>query len=192
MSGSLLLDWAALSISLFNTLVLVWLGLTVLFNAERRTLGVWLATGGLLMGGAFFISHSAILGQRLDPTSPGLNFWWSAAWLPVILSPFAWYIVILWYSGYWDGLDTDLHRRQLVLAAELEHHRLDDGVLERVAGVHGAVVAHQHRPLATDRGRPVRQRRLRGCNRVSACGRGARCGGEPAFPDRDADRPARW
>lgn len=112
MSGSLLLDWAALSISLFNTLVLVWLGLTVLFNAERRTLGVWLATGGLLMGGAFFISHSAILGQRLDPTSPGLNFWWSAAWLPVILSPFAWYIVILWYSGYWDGLDTDLHRRQ--------------------------------------------------------------------------------
>jgi signal transduction histidine kinase len=112
MSGRLLLDWAALSISLFNTLVLIWLGLTVLLNAERRTPGVWLAVAGLLMGGAFFVSHSAILGQRLDPTSPGLNFWWSAAWLPVILSPFAWYIVILWYSGYWDSQETDLHRRQ--------------------------------------------------------------------------------
>ena len=92
MSGSLLLDWAALSISLFNTLVLVWLGLAVLLNAERRTPGVWLAAAGLLMGGAFFISHSAILGQQIDPSSPGLNFWWSAAWLPVILAPFAWYI----------------------------------------------------------------------------------------------------
>lgn len=112
MSGRLLLDWAALSISLFNTLILVWLGLTVLLNAERRTPGVWLASAGLLMGGAFFISHSAILGQRLDPASPGLNFWWSAAWLPVILSPFAWYIVILWYAGYWDGPETSLHRRQ--------------------------------------------------------------------------------
>jgi signal transduction histidine kinase len=112
MSGSLLLDWAALSISLFNTLVLVWLGLTVLLNAERRTPGVWLAAAGLLMGGAFFISHSAILGQQLDPSSPGLNFWWSAAWLPVILAPFAWYMVILWYVGYWDGAETDLHRRQ--------------------------------------------------------------------------------
>ncbi|GAP15830.1 histidine kinase [Longilinea arvoryzae] len=112
MSGRLLLDWAALSISLFNTLVLIWLGLTVLLNAERRTAGVWLAGLGLLMGGAFFISHSAILGQRLDPSSPGLNFWWSAAWLPVILSPFAWYIVILWYTGYWDSPSTDLHRRQ--------------------------------------------------------------------------------
>ncbi|TLN26320.1 hypothetical protein FDZ74_01960, partial [bacterium] len=112
MSGRLLLDWATLSISLFNTLVLIWLGLTVLLNAERRTLGVWLAGAGLLMGGAFFVSHSAILGQRLDPTSPGLNLWWSAGWLPVILSPFAWYVVILWYTGYWDGPETALHRRQ--------------------------------------------------------------------------------
>jgi len=112
MSGRLLLDWVALTISLFNTLVLIWLGMTVLLNAERRNLGVWLAGTGLLMGGAFFISHSAILSQRLDPTNPGLNFWWSAAWLPVILSPFAWYIVILWYAGYWDSTETALHRRQ--------------------------------------------------------------------------------
>jgi signal transduction histidine kinase len=112
MSGQLLLDWVALTISLFNTLVLIWLGLTVLLNAERRNFGVWLAGTGLLMGGAFFISHSAILGQRLDPANPGLNFWWSAGWLPVILSPFAWYIVILWYAGYWDSTATALHHRQ--------------------------------------------------------------------------------
>ncbi len=112
MSGRLLLDWAALSISLFNALVLVWLGLTVLLNAERRSLAVWMAGLGLLLGGGFFISHSAILGQHLNPASPGINFWWYAAWLPVILSPFAWYIVILWYTGYWESADTPLHSRQ--------------------------------------------------------------------------------
>ena len=57
MSGSLLLDWAALSISLFNTLVLVWLGLAVLLNAERRTPGVWLAAAGLLMGEVILVDR---------------------------------------------------------------------------------------------------------------------------------------
>ncbi|MEN8185421.1 MAG: DUF58 domain-containing protein, partial [Myxococcota bacterium] len=32
----------------FNAILLIWLGLTVLFNAERRTWGIWLAGGGLL------------------------------------------------------------------------------------------------------------------------------------------------
>jgi len=37
MSGNWLLDGAILSISLFNTITLLWLAFTVLLNAQRRT-----------------------------------------------------------------------------------------------------------------------------------------------------------
>ncbi len=113
MSGNFLLDWAALGISLFNTILLVWLGLTVLLNAERRTWGVWLAGYGLLIGGVFFISHSAILGQNVYSLSQGLNFWWHAGWGPLIAAPFAWYVLSLWYTGFWDDRQSVLFRRQL-------------------------------------------------------------------------------
>ncbi|HEX7974863.1 MAG TPA: ATP-binding protein [Anaerolineales bacterium] len=102
MSGQFLLDGSALAISLFNTLLMVWLGLTVLFNAERRTWGVILASDGLLIGAAFFFSHSVILNQGAQALVQGFSFWWRVGWAPVIASPYAWYLLTLWYSGYWD------------------------------------------------------------------------------------------
>ena len=47
---------------------------TVLLNADRRDWGIWLASGGLLLGGAFFISHTAILSDGLfgPPARPSL------------------------------------------------------------------------------------------------------------------------
>src|SRR3990170_4152841 len=110
--GTRLLDWASLSVSLLNTILLLWLGLTVLLNAERRTWGLWLAGGGLLTGGAFFILHSAILGMGYTSFSHGLDVAWRLAWLPVIALPYAWYIVMLWYAGYWDDAQSPLRRRQ--------------------------------------------------------------------------------
>jgi signal transduction histidine kinase len=112
MTGHFALDWAILAVSLFNIILLVWLGLTVLLNAERRTWGIWLAGGGLLMGGAFFVSHTAILGQGLSYVSRGMDFWWHLGWGPVILSPFAWYVIVLWYAGFWDDRKAPLGRRQ--------------------------------------------------------------------------------
>ncbi len=112
MTGLFFLDWAALAVSLFNTILQSWLGLTVLLNAERRTWGIWLAGAGMLLGGAFFVSHSAILGHGPDLLSPGMNFWWNAGWGPVIALPFAWYVVMLWYNGYWERPGTEFHRRQ--------------------------------------------------------------------------------
>ncbi len=111
MSGRFLLDWAVMAVSLFNTIVALWLGLAVLLNAERRTWGIWLAGGGLLMGGAFFISHSAILGHDLYTMSRGVDFWWEVGWFPVVAAPFAWYVLMLWYAGFWDDRRTALHRR---------------------------------------------------------------------------------
>jgi signal transduction histidine kinase len=104
MTGNLLLDWAIIAVSLFNTVLLLWLGLTVLLNAQRRSWGIWLVGGGLLVGGLFFISHSAILGYGFNLLGPGLNFWWRLGWLPVVISPLAWYVAILWYAGFWDDL----------------------------------------------------------------------------------------
>lgn len=102
MTGSFSLDWAILAVSLFNTILLLWLGLTVFLNAERRGWGIWLSAGGLLLGAIFFISHSAILGHGVDPVTPGLNFWWQVGWVPVAALPLAWYVVMLWYCGFWE------------------------------------------------------------------------------------------
>ena len=110
--GTRLLDWASLSVSLLNTILLLWLGLTVLLNAERRTWGLWLAGCGLLTGGAFFVLHSALLGMGYASFSQSLDVAWRLAWLPVIALPYAWYIVMLWYAGYWDDAQSPLRRRQ--------------------------------------------------------------------------------
>ncbi len=102
MSGDIWLNWLILTVSLFNTMILLWLGMTVVLNAEHRTWGnIVLAGGGLLLGGAFFVSHTAILGQGLRTISTGMNFWWYVGWIPVIALPFAWYVVMLWHTGFW-------------------------------------------------------------------------------------------
>lgn len=102
MTTIFLLDWAILAVSIINVILLLWLGLTLLLNAEERTVGVWLASSGLLLATLFFISHSAILGYGLDYESFGLNVWWRMGWLPLTIIPFIWYLVILWYVGRWD------------------------------------------------------------------------------------------
>lgn len=110
MSGSFWPDWAVLALSLYNTIILLWLGLTLLLNAERRHLGIWLAGAGMLTGAAFFLSHSAILGLG-RAAGPALNFWWRLGWIPIILAPFAWYAVMLWYAGFWEGWQSPIYRR---------------------------------------------------------------------------------
>jgi signal transduction histidine kinase len=107
MTGSFWPDWPILAVSLMNVILLLWLGVTVLLNAERRTWGVWLVGGGLLLGAAFFISHTAILGYGLNlgDVSSSLDLWWRIGWIPVIALPFAWYAVMLWYAGFWNLQD---------------------------------------------------------------------------------------
>lgn len=118
MSNSILLNWAIMAVSFFNTILLLWLGATVLFNAERRDWGIGLATGGLLLGGAFFVSHTAILGlfigghmvsgytaiisEGLLVIGRNMIFWWTAGLIPAIVLPFAWYLIMLWYGGFWN------------------------------------------------------------------------------------------
>ena len=96
-----------MAVSLINIILIAWLGLTVLLNAERRAWGVWLAGGGLLLGALFFVSHTVVLGLGPDFASRGLEWWWRAGWVPLVALPFVWYAVIGWYTGFLDArLDT--------------------------------------------------------------------------------------
>ena len=123
MSGSPFLNWAILAVSLFNAILLAWLGLTVLLNSDRRRWGIWVAGGGLLLGAAFFVSHSAILGLGFVHLGwDALIFWWSLGLLSAITLPFLWYVIMLWYAGYWEESGSRLQRRHrpwLILAAAL-------------------------------------------------------------------------
>jgi signal transduction histidine kinase len=106
-----LVDWVLVSLSLFNALLLIWLGLTVLLNADRRSWGTWLAAAGLLLGALFFVSHTAIIGHELTVFgSQDLEGWWQLGWYPVVLAPLAWYLLTLWYVGFWENPGTRLRR----------------------------------------------------------------------------------
>ena len=119
MTNYFYLDWPILAVSSFNTILLLWLGLVVLLNAERRTPGIWLTGASLLTGAAFFVSHTALVGLGFAALSAALDVWWQLGWLPVLVLPLGWYLVTLWYSGFWAGPARALaarHTRRLVLA----------------------------------------------------------------------------
>ncbi|HVN56558.1 MAG TPA: hypothetical protein VMT46_19690 [Anaerolineaceae bacterium] len=100
MSLSPLLDWYILTVSFFNTISLFWLGLMILLNGNRRSVGTWLTGWGLLLAALFFTSHTAILGRGLDIVGYGMDFWWTASWVPALTAPLAWYGAMLWYAGF--------------------------------------------------------------------------------------------
>lgn len=102
MSTSFLVNWLLHALSSFNTLLPLWLGLTVLLNAERRAWGVWLAGGSLVVTGVFFIFHSALLHGTLMRVLPAIGIWWYVGWAPIIFLPFAWYLAMLWFAGFWE------------------------------------------------------------------------------------------
>jgi len=112
MTGDFFLDWATLAISLHNTILLLWLALTVWLNADRRTRGIAFISGALLLASIFFFSHTAILGLGVSVLSDALDFWWRVGWIPVVILPFGWYGVSLWYSGFFEQATSDLRRRQ--------------------------------------------------------------------------------
>lgn len=106
-----LIIWAMVALSLFNAMVLIWLGLTVLVNAERRGFGACLAGGGMLLGGAVFLAHTAALNYSLESLVRSIGTWWGGAWIALLVLPGAWYGLMLWCCGYWDDRDSLLHRR---------------------------------------------------------------------------------
>src|SRR5215213_6133191 len=110
------LDWAIISLSLFNTISFLWLGFTVLLNVERRRWGSWAAGGGLILGGLFFAGHTAVVSHTLDQLGPDTEFWWRVSWLPVVGAPYMWYLMVAWYTGVLHSLR---HRVWVILVGAL-------------------------------------------------------------------------
>src|SRR5688572_3549493 len=106
-----ILDWAIIAVSFFNTVILLWLGLTVLLNADRRRWGTWAAGGGFLFSGLFFIGHTAIVGRVIGTFEPEMELWWRMSWLLVASAPYMWYLVMLAYTGL---LESGRHRSWLL------------------------------------------------------------------------------
>lgn len=99
---ALLLDWGLGATSLFNTIILLWLGLTVLLNTEKRAWGTMLAGAGMLLGAAFFLIHTATLDYSWNALFLGIRSWWYACWACVLALPLGWYVLMLWYAGFWE------------------------------------------------------------------------------------------
>ena len=91
--------WLVRALSLFNTMALLWLGLTVLLNVEHRRAGNLLAGGGLLLGGLFFALHSAIVGLQPTDARDDVQAWWPLAWWALIGLPYLWYLMVAWYTN---------------------------------------------------------------------------------------------
>ena len=115
------LDWSVRLLSFFNTIAYLWLGLTVLLNAERRDLGTWAVGGGLLLAGLFFAGHSTLVGRDLSifyqvAARLDLEFWWRAGWLLFVVPPYLWYLTVAWYSSL---LGVHPYQRRLLTAGLL-------------------------------------------------------------------------
>jgi len=111
MTTDFLLNWALIAISLFNTILLLWLGVTVWLNAERRGIGTVVAIFGFLLGSMFFISHSALLLSNTLTFTRSNTLWIAVGMAPVVMLPVIWYMVLLWYAGFWTDGDSDIRRR---------------------------------------------------------------------------------
>lgn len=101
-TGEFLLYWSTLAALLFNTILLFWLALTILLNTERHTWGSLLASTGMLLGGIFFAAYTAGLDYVIEDLIRVIHRWWYPAWASVIALPFGWYVLMLWYTGFWD------------------------------------------------------------------------------------------
>jgi hypothetical protein len=111
MIPGILLNWALVAVSLFNTILLLWLGLSLWLNAQRRLAGVVVAALGFGLGSALFISHSALLLSEGLQLTRSNTLWLAVAMVPALLLPYVWYIVLLWYDGYWATGTSMLRRR---------------------------------------------------------------------------------
>jgi two-component sensor histidine kinase len=100
MSTIPLLNMALLALSLFNAMLLLWLGVTIAFNAARPRSGIYVAGATVVLAGLFFAAHALAVATRYRLAEIDFPPWWIGGWLTVIVLPFAWYGLCLWYAGY--------------------------------------------------------------------------------------------
>ncbi len=99
------------SVSLFNALLLVFLGLTAVLTSARRSWGVWLIGLGLFLGSAVFLDNARSASEEsIAGVTSLFHSWWPVGWFPAVALPLAWHIVVLWYVGFWAPQPTEARR----------------------------------------------------------------------------------
>jgi two-component sensor histidine kinase len=101
---------AILTVSLANAVLLLWLGLTVLLNADRRTWGMWLACAALLLGGIFFVMQGSEAAYGWVSVVFAVHFQWPLGWFIGLSLPLAWYVVMLWHAGFSESREAPVRR----------------------------------------------------------------------------------
>ncbi len=104
----------AQALSLFNTVALLWLGLTVLLTGNRRRPATVAGSAGLLLGAIFFGGHTLIIAGALGA---GVTVVWPIMWIVAVAAPYMWGLAIFYYSG--DPAAGRWVRRVLTLAASI-------------------------------------------------------------------------
>jgi hypothetical protein len=95
---------AAIAISVFNLMIYLWLGLTVLLNGNRQSRVTWVGGIGLLAAALFFLCHGALVGAGVPAGPAPVDIWWRLAWAPAFIAPFLWAATGLRYAdltGAW-------------------------------------------------------------------------------------------
>ncbi len=105
-----LMDGSLLAISFFIVGLLVWLAFTVFFTAERRNRYVWLICLAMLIGVVFFAAHAILIGQGYNSGTALTLARWPLAWVAGIAQPCAWYLAVLWHTGFWENRRAMRHR----------------------------------------------------------------------------------
>ena len=109
--GATLAAPTLVGVSLVNAILLLWLGLTVLLNAERRVWALWLTSGALLAGSLFFLIQAAVATREVTDVAFAMRLEWPAGWLIGLALPFAWYASMLWHGDFWDDHQGRVHQR---------------------------------------------------------------------------------
>lgn len=99
------------AISLFNTITLLWLGLTVLLTGNQRQPATLAGSAGLLLGAIFFGGHTLII---TTTSGPALDAIWQVMWVVAVAAPYLWGLSIFYYAG--DPAAGRWVRRMLTLA----------------------------------------------------------------------------
>ncbi len=89
----------AQAVSLFNTVLLLWLGLTVLLTGDRRKPATIAGGVGLLLGALFFMGHTLLIAHTVDFFGSGVDTVWRVMWFVAVTAPYFWGLAIFYYSG---------------------------------------------------------------------------------------------
>jgi signal transduction histidine kinase len=89
----------AQAVSLFNTVLLLWLGLTVLLTGNRRRPATIAGGAGLLLGALFFMGHTLLVAHTVDFFGRGVNTVWRVMWFVAVIAPYFWGLALYYYSG---------------------------------------------------------------------------------------------